>query len=45
MYQVKLFRQDRWVTLSWGSDFGAERAIFERRRKRGARVRFVANGK
>jgi len=45
MYQVKLFRQNRWVTLSWGASFGAEWAIFERRRKRGERVRFVVNGR
>lgn len=43
MYKVQLNVQDRWVTLSWSNSFSVEWAIFERRRARGERVRFVAN--
>lgn len=45
MYQVKLFIQGRWVALSWSNSFAVEWRIFNRRRQRGERVRFVANEK
>ena len=43
MYQVELHAQGRWVALSWSGSFSIEWGIFERRRARGERVRFVAN--